>query len=237
MEQENATQPTSASSVHGKGQADGEPGTTCLLPADDRDALAKAVVVLQSGGLVALPTDTVYGIAAHAYLPAAVERIYAVKERPPDKAIPLLLGEVRDVERVARDVPHLAYRLMERFWPGALTIVLWAKDHVPRIVTAGTGTVALRLPDHAVPRALATALQAPLAGTSANLSGRPSPRTATEVIADLGGRIELILDGGPCPGGIESTVIDLTKDAPHIVRVGAIPVAALRPFLPPSEDR
>ncbi len=200
---------------------------TLTLPESDPSALAQAVAVLHGGGLVCHPTDTVYGVAAHAFLPDAVRRLYVVKERPLDKAIPLLIGDIADVELVARDVPDLAYRLMARFWPGGLTIVLWAQPRLPAIVTAGTGTVALRLPDHATPRALARALGAPLAATSANLSGRPSPRTAAEVAAGLGGRVEIILDGGPCPGGVDSTVVDLTGAAPRLARVGAIAAEAL----------
>ena len=204
--------------------------TVRLLPAADATALAEAVSVLRAGGLVAFPTDTVYGVAAHAFLPAAVERLYVVKERPLDKAIPLLLGDVEDVDGVVREIPAVARRLIERFWPGGLTIVLPARSHLPAIVTAGTGSVALRLPDHAVPRALARALGAPLAATSANLSGQPSPRTAADVVADLGGRIALVLDGGPCPGGVDSTVVDLTVSPPRIARAGAIPPAELLPF-------
>jgi L-threonylcarbamoyladenylate synthase len=197
------------------------------VPADAAGVLAEAAAVLKAGGLVAFPTDTVYGVAAHAFQPRAVKKLYVVKERPLDKAIPLLLGDHAQVDEVACDVPPLAYRLMQRFWPGGLTIVLWAQAHVPAIVTAGTGTVAVRLPDHATPRTLAAALGAPLAATSANLSGQPSPRTAAEVATDLGGRIAMILDGGACPGGVESTVIDLTKDPPQITRVGAIAPDAL----------
>ncbi len=196
--------------------------TTTVLSASDPQALAQAVSILRSGGLVCFPTDTVYGVAAHAYLPDAVERLYVVKERGRDKAIPLLLGQSGDVQQVARSVPALAHRLMDRFWPGGLTIVLWAQTHVPDIVTAGTGSVAVRLPDHVTPRFLATALSAPLAATSANLSGQPSPRTAAQVEAYLGGRVDLILDGGACPGGVDSTVVDLTRQPPHIARVGAI---------------
>jgi L-threonylcarbamoyladenylate synthase len=131
---------------------------TSLVTDISPSALRRAVAVLRRGGLVCHPTDTVYGVAASALLPAAVERLYVVKERPRDRAIPLLLGDGNDVERIARDIPPLAYTLIERFWPGGLTIVLWAQAHVPAIVTAGTGSVALRLPDHAVPRALARAL-------------------------------------------------------------------------------
>lgn len=204
---------------------------TTVLSTQQATAIRRAVTVLRRGGLVCHPTDTVYGVAASALLPAAVERLYVVKERPRNRAIPLLLGDEADVERIARDVPPLAYRLIERFWPGGLTIVLWAQPHVPDIVTAGTGSVALRLPDHPVPRALARALGAPLAATSANLSGRPSPRTAADVLADLDGRVELLLDGGPCPGGVDSTVVDLTTDPPRVARVGAIAADVLAPIL------
>lgn len=204
---------------------------TTVLSTQQATAIRRAVTVLRRGGLVCHPTDTVYGVAASALLPAAVERLYVVKERPRDRAIPLLLGDAADVERVARDVPPLAYRLIERFWPGGLTIVLWARPAVPAIVTAGTGSVALRLPDHPVPRALARALGAPLAATSANLSGRLSPRTAADVLADLEGRVELLLDGGPCPGGVDSTVVDLTTDPPRVARVGAIAADVLAPIL------
>ncbi len=219
-----------ASSLSLAGEGWGEGGTR-VVPAGETNVLAQAVAVLCAGGLVAFPTDTVYGVAAHAYLPEAVEKLYLVKERPRDKAIPLLLGSIDDVDKVARDVPALARALMARFWPGGLTIVLWAQPHVPPIVTAGTGTVALRLPDHGVPRSLAAALGAPLAATSANLSGHPSPRTAGDVLADLGGRVELIIDGGPCRGGIESTVVDLTRKTPEIARVGAIPREELSALL------
>jgi L-threonylcarbamoyladenylate synthase len=208
-----------------------------VLDALDPAALVRAVAILRDGGLVCHPTDTVYGVAASALLPEAVARLYVVKERPRDKAIPLLLGDAGAVDEIARDVPDLAYRMMERFWPGGLTIVLWAQAHVPAIVTAGTGSVAVRLPDHATPRALARALGAPLAATSANLSGRPSPRTAQDVLADLGGRVELILDGGPCPGGVDSTVVDLTKDPPVIARAGAISADALAPILFHRKER
>jgi L-threonylcarbamoyladenylate synthase len=204
---------------------------TRVLSAADPQGIAAAVDILRAGGLVAFPTDTVYGVAANAFLPAAVEKLYVVKERGRDKAIPLLLGDKADVGRVARDVPAGAVRLMERYWPGGLTVVVWAQEHVPAIVTAGTGTVAVRLPDHTVPRTLARALGAPLATTSANLSGQPSPRTAADVMADLGGRIHLILDGGPCPGGVDSTVVDLTVDPPRIARAGAIAPDDIARFL------
>ncbi len=201
---------------------------TIVLKTEQATSIRRAAAVLRRGGLVCHPTDTVYGVAANALLPDAVARLYVVKERPRDRAIPLLLGDASDVERLARDIPDLAYRLMQQFWPGGLTIVLRAQPHIPDIVTAGSGSVALRLPDHVTPRALARELGAPLAATSANLSGRPSPRTAADVLADLNGRVEMVLDGGPCPGGVDSTVIDVTCDPPRVLRTGAIAVEALR---------
>lgn len=186
------------------------------------EALSRAAHLLRGGGVIAFPTDTVYGIAAHAFLPAAVQRLYTIKERPLDRAIPLLLSSAGDVRTLCRDVPPLAWALMERFWPGPLTIVLWAQPHVPQIVTAGKGSVAVRLPDHFVPRALAEAIGAPLAATSANISGQPSAKTAQDVIDELDGKIDFILDGGPRPNGTESTVVDLTQKQAAILRHGAL---------------
>ena len=208
-----------------------------MLPASE-EAIATAARILAEGGLVAFPTDTVYGVGAHVFQPDAVERIYVAKIRPRDKAIPILLARADDLPLVAEGITETAWLLAERFWPGGLTLVLPRKDNVPDIVSAGGPTVAVRVPDHPVFLALIAALGAPLAGTSANLSGRPSPVTAQEVEAELGGRIELILDGGRCPGGTPSTVLDLTADPPTILRAGAIGVeeieAALSKRLPKS---
>lgn len=210
---------------------------TKVLPASE-EAIATAARILAEGGLVAFPTDTVYGVGAHVFQPDAVERIYVAKIRPRDKAIPILLARADDLPLVAEGITETAWLLAERFWPGGLTLVLPRKDNVPDIVSAGGPTVAVRVPDHPVFLALIAALGAPLAGTSANLSGRPSPVTAQEVEAELGGRIELILDGGRCPGGTPSTVLDLTADPPTILRAGAIGVeeieAALSKRLPKS---
>jgi len=210
---------------------------TKVLPASE-EAIATAARILAEGGLVAFPTDTVYGVGAHVFQPDAVERIYVAKIRPRDKAIPILLARADDLPLVAEGITETVWLLAERFWPGGLTLVLPRKDNVPDIVSAGGPTVAVRVPDHPVFLALIAALGAPLAGTSANLSGRPSPVTAQEVEAELGGRIELILDGGRCPGGTPSTVLDLTADPPTILRAGAIGVeeieAALSKRLPKS---
>jgi len=190
--------------------------------------ISRAVEVLRGGGIVAFPTDTVYGIGAHGMLPQAVEKLYAAKERPRDKAIPLLLPGLEALPAVVATVPEAARALAARFWPGALTIVLRRSPNVPDAVTAGGDTVAVRVPDHALTLALLRALAAPLAATSANLSGEPAPDTAEGVLAQLEGRIDLILDGGRCPGSVASTVVDLTVDPPAVLRAGEIGLDALR---------
>jgi len=204
---------------------------TRVLPADSQTAIAQAARILTAGGLVAFPTDTVYGVGAHAFDAEAIERLYAAKERPRDKAIPVLLAAAADLPLVTREVPSIAHRLADAFWPGALTLVLPRHPALPAILTAGGDSVAVRVPDHPLVRALVAALGAPLAATSANLSGRPSPDTAEEVATQLGGRVDLILDGGPCPGGVPSTVLDLTLDPPRVLRAGPVTEAALRAVL------
>lgn len=204
---------------------------THVVSADRPGALAQAAAVLRAGGLVAFPTDTVYGVGAHALLPDAVARLYTAKVRPEGKAIPLLLADAADIERVSLDLPPLASRLIAAFWPGALTLVVPRSAWLPDIVTAGGPTVAVRLPDHPAPRALARALGAPLAATSANLSGQAEATTAAEVLAQLDGRIELLLDGGVCAGGVASTVLDLTVHPPAILRAGALDLAQLQRLL------
>jgi L-threonylcarbamoyladenylate synthase len=203
---------------------------TKVLPAG-KEALSAATQILAGGGLVAFPTDTVYGIGAHAFQLDAVERIYIAKIRPRDKAIPILLARVDDLPLVAERITETAWLLAERFWPGALTLVLPKKVSVPDVVSAGGPTVAVRVPDHPMSLDLIATLGAPLAATSANLSGHPSPVTAVEVQAELGGRIELVLDGGRCPGGVPSTVLDLTTDPPAILRAGAIAVEEIEAAL------
>ena len=190
--------------------------------------IARAVEVLHGGGIVAFPTDTVYGVGAHGMQPRAVAKLYLAKQRPPDKAIPLLLPDLEALPEVIAAVPEAARRLAARYWPGALTMVLRRAPDVPDVVTAGGETVAVRVPDHALTLALLRALDAPLAATSANLSGEPAPDTAEGVLAQLEGRIDLILDGGRCPGGVASTVVDLTVDPPALLREGEIGLDALR---------
>ncbi len=192
------------------------------FPPSLEKAVRKAIDILKKGGLVAYPTDTVYGLGADAFQDSAVERVYDVKQRPRHMALPLLLADSADMATVARSIPDLAWRLAERLLPGALTLVLWKSPAVPSIVTGGGDTVAIRVPKHPVPIALIEGLRNPIIGSSANLSGKPSPLTAQEVHLQLGERVDLIIDGGRSPGGIESTILDLTSGAPRIVRQGAI---------------
>lgn len=191
-------------------------------PSDIERQVERGISALREGGLVAFPTDTVYGLGASASIRQAVERIYEVKERPHSMALPLLLADKSQMSEVAEFVPPIARLLADKFLPGALTIVLPRSKSIPDIITAGDDTVAVRIPDHPVPVALIRGLGAPVVGTSANLSGRPSPLTADEVYSQLGDRIDYVIDGGKCPGGRESTVVDVTKEIPVILREGAI---------------
>jgi L-threonylcarbamoyladenylate synthase len=195
-------------------------------------ALEQATAVLQGGELVAFPTDTVYGLGAHAFLAEAVAGLYRVKERPAHLAIPLLLPDATAMEAVCVDIPAVAWQLADRFWPGGLSLVLRRAPIVPAVVTAGGSTVAVRVPDHPLVRDLCRCLGAPLAATSANLHGRPDPVTAAEVEAALGGHIPLIVDGGACPGGMASTVLDLSVWPPAVLRAGPITVEELAQVVP-----
>jgi L-threonylcarbamoyladenylate synthase len=216
---------------------------TVCLSAQAPDALDRVVIALRHGELAAFPTDTVYGVGAHAFLPEAVLHLYAVKERPAHLPIPLLLPDVRAMEAVCVDIPALAWELAQHFWPGGLSLVLRRAPTVPDAVTAGASTVAVRVPDHPLVRELCRRLGVPLAATSANLHGQPDPITAAEVGVALGGRIPLILDGGPCPGGVASTVLDLTVSPPVILRRGPVTdeqlaaVVSLRSSLTVLADR
>ncbi|MFC1847215.1 L-threonylcarbamoyladenylate synthase [Chloroflexota bacterium] len=195
---------------------------------DIQQQIEKGISILRQGGLVAFPTDTVYGLGAGACLPDAIEQVYEVKERPRNMALPLLLADASQLTDFAGPVPPLAWLLIREFLPGALTLVLPKSDSVPDIITAGGATIAVRIPAHPVPIALSKGLGTPIVGTSANLSGRPSPLTADEVHSQLGSKVDLIIDGGHCPGGKESTVVDLTGETPVVLREGAISREELR---------
>ena len=199
---------------------------TMIVSAKSPEALQQALDVLNEGGLVAFPTDTVYGLGALAFDGRAVESIYVAKDRPIEKAIPVLIGDTQDLEKVGRDVPEVAYKLAARFWPGPLTVVIPKRPTLPESVSATT-TVGVRVPDHGVARALLCAA-GPMAVTSANISGQPSPSTAQDVFTQLGGRIALIVDDGSTPGGVPSTVVDCTGNDLKILREGPISLEAIK---------
>ncbi len=192
-----------------------------LVPADEA-SLPLALDFLRAGEPLVFPTDTVYGLGAPYTDEAAIRKIYRLKGRPLDKPIALLLAETNDVAPIARTVSDLAWRLADRFFPGPLTLVLPKAPAVPYWVTAGGEGVAVRVPDHPFARALIRAMGTPLATTSANVAGHPAPITAQDAYAQLAHGVALILDGGPCPGGMESTVLDLTGPSPLLLREGAI---------------
>lgn len=194
---------------------------TIIIPVEDPLALPSALEVLKSGGLVAFPTDTVYGVGALAFDRMAVESIYTAKDRPVEKAIPILIGDVDDLAKVAISIPEIALKLAAHFWPGPLTLVIPKNPELSDIVSAGP-TVGVRMPDHLFARNLLRTA-GPMAVTSANLSGQPSPTTAGDVFSQLGKRIALIIDGGITPGGVPSTVVDCTNGEPQIIRSGPIP--------------
>ena len=177
---------------------------------------------LRNGELAAVPTETVYGLAADGRNAVAVRKLYEVKGRPPYKPISLLVPAMEACAELSAALPPAAFILAEAFWPGPLTIVVQKSSAVPGIVTAGGETVGLRCPDHPLTLRLLREFGGPLAAPSANLSGMPSPKSASEVLEALGGRIPFILDGGPCSVGIESTIVDLTAPVPRILRMGGL---------------
>lgn len=188
-----------------------------------REDMDRAASLVRSGALVAVPTETVYGLAGSGMDEAAVERIYEVKGRPEVKPLSLMVPGPEAFEKCCIDVPGAARTLAARFWPGPLTIILKARPEIPRIVLAGGDTVGLRCPDHPLTLELLRKCCLPLAAPSANPSGAPSPKTAEQVLGYFDGRIEAVIDGGPCGIGLESTIIDLTRTPYRILRQGALP--------------
>ncbi|MCS7201846.1 MAG: L-threonylcarbamoyladenylate synthase [Dictyoglomus sp.] len=188
-----------------------------------REDLDYAVKILEEGGLVAFPTETVYGLGADAFNPLAIKKIFIAKERPLDNPIIVHVGKIEEVYSLAEYIPHEAEKLIKNFWPGPLTLILPRSSLVNDLITAGSDKVAIRQPSHPVALALLRAFGRPICAPSANLSGRPSPTKAEHVIKDLGNRIDLILDGGEVTWGVESTVLDLTSETPTIFRPGACP--------------
>jgi tRNA threonylcarbamoyl adenosine modification protein (Sua5/YciO/YrdC/YwlC family) len=203
------------------------PITTCRLTEGD---IPEAARLLKEGGLVALPTETVYGLAACATDGEAVEKIFDTKGRDSRKPLSVFVTDLTMAADYCRDIPALAHRLAKDFWPGPLTLILWGKGNLPPAVTSGGATLGLRCPDHPIALGVTRAAGVPLAAPSANPSGAPSPKTAAEVLAYFDGKIEGVMDGGPCAVGRESTIVDLTQDPPKILREGGIPTAVLEAY-------
>ena len=210
--------------------------TTRVLIIDPRQpdprAIRDAADVIVRGGLVAFPTETVYGLGAHALDAGAVARIFRAKGRPSTDPLIVHLANRGQLSAVARDVPDDVARLADRFWPGALTVILQKRDVVPDAVTAGLATVAVRVPSHPIAQALLDAAGVPVAAPSANRFSRPSPTLAAHVLEDLDGAIDLVIDGGPAAIGVESTILDLTVSPPLVRRPGGTAFDALRDVLP-----
>lgn len=192
------------------------------VAAPDELAIQQAAELLQKGELVGLPTETVYGLAANAYADSAVAKIFRAKGRPQDNPLIVHIAKLGQLADVANDIPPAAYRLAQAFWPGPLTIILPKGEKIASSVSAGLDTVAVRMPSHPVAKKVLEACGLPLAAPSANLSGAPSPTEAAYVLADMKGKIPLILDGGSCTVGVESTVISLTGGQPVLLRPGLI---------------
>jgi L-threonylcarbamoyladenylate synthase len=185
------------------------------------DSIAAAAAALRAGGVVAFPTETFYGLGAAMHCERALARVLAIKGRPEGKPLLVLVSSVAMAESVAEVAPA-AHRLMERYWPGALTLVLPARPGVSSLITAGTGTVGVRHSAHRVPSALVERLGEPITAPSANPSGEPPPTTACEVVRAFAGGVDVVLDGGPTTGGLPSTVLDLTVSPPVVLRAGAV---------------
>lgn len=191
-------------------------------PLEIKKQIKSAIAILVDGGLVVFPTDTVYGLGVCFDNPAAVEMVYKVKKRPYSMGLPLLVADESQISEVVEYIPHIARLLIDRFLPGGLTLVMPRAKSVSDIVTGGGEMVAIRIPAHPVPVALIKGTGKPIIGTSANISGKPSALTADEVGLQFGDEIDLIIDGGRCEGGRESTIVDVTEDIPRLLREGAI---------------
>ncbi len=192
------------------------------------NSIETAVAILRNGGLVAYPTDTLYGLGADALNEAAVERVFEAKGRPQGMPLPLLIGEHDQLSSVVETVPDSAWKFAEAFWPGGLTLVLPVGPNVPALVTARGWKVAVRLPDHPIPRELALQLGRPITGTSANRSGGAESTSADEVRSQLGDAVDMILEGGPAPTGRSSTVVDITGEHPRVLRQGTVSIEDLQ---------
>ena len=198
---------------------------------DDQPALAEIGALLRAGGLIGIPTETVYGLAANALDGQAVAKIFQAKGRPQDNPLIVHIAAFSQLYPLVGEVPTQAIRLARAYWPGPLTMILPKSPAIPEEVSAGLDTVAVRMPSHPLARAIIQAAGVPLAAPSANLSGSPSPTTAQHVLADMAGRIQAVVDGGPCSVGVESTVVTLASPCPRLLRPGGITPEQLRAVL------
>ena len=204
---------------------------TILLSSTDAETPALAAELIRNGELVAIPTETVYGLGANGLDEDAVKKIFEAKGRPQDNPLILHVADAGDIDALCHSIPEAAWRLAEAFWPGPLTMVLPAKDTVPKRTTGGLSTVAVRCPDSDVTRAIIRLAGVPLAAPSANISGKPSTTTAQHVLHDHDGKIPAIVDGGSCRVGVESTIVDLTEERPRLLRPGGIGPEQLKAIL------
>lgn len=198
----------------------------------DEDLISDAANVIKEGGIVAFPTETVYGLGANGLDEEAVKNIYKAKGRPSDNPLILHISSIEEIDPLVEEIPKLAYGCMKRFWPGPLTIIFKKSKIIPSIITAGLDTVAIRMPDHPIASRLIAKSTVPIAAPSANLSGKPSPTKGEHVIEDMMGKIEMIIDGGETGVGLESTVLDLSTEIPTILRPGGITLEELREVIP-----
>jgi L-threonylcarbamoyladenylate synthase len=206
--------------------------STHIFAGDDPEGIMGVARLIRDGGIAVIPTDTVYGLAASIFHPVAVARVFEAKRRPPDRRVPLLLGTAADLPIVVSRIPHAAWKLIDRFWPGPLTLVLPAKSTVPDIITHGGDTVAVRVPAARSCLELLQVLGEPIVGTSANVSGYPAALTAADALTQLGGAVDAVLQGDAAIDvGISSTVVELTTGPAVIHRVGAVAPDAIRAVL------
>ena len=206
-----------------------------MVSGDRPESIHRAAEIIRAGGLVAFPTETVYGLGCDALNPGAAAKVFEAKQRPTFDPLIVHLADRSMVEMVVKFVPPMAYRLMDAFWPGPLTVILPKQPSVPDLVTAGLPTVAVRMPDHPIAQALIREARVPIAAPSANPFSYVSPTTAHHVSDGLGDRVDLILDGGPCPVGVESTILSLTGDRPELLRPGSLTLEMIQAVIGPVD--
>jgi L-threonylcarbamoyladenylate synthase len=200
---------------------------SCRPDALDPDTIAAAAAAVRSGEVICFPTGSLYGLGADAFDPEAVRRVFEIKHRSPDKPVLVLVNAIDQLEQLVVRVPSIGRDLMQRFWPGKLTLVFEARGSVPPILTAGTGKIGIRQPGHPVARALAAAVGRPLTGTSANVSGDPGCRHVSDLPASIRTSVSMVIDSGPLAGGAGSTVVDISGDRPIVLREGSVPAALI----------